>query len=258
MSPDAPERLIGVGNARHRAVPRTRRSTVLAHRAMRARGGTRALRRSTELPLGVRRRSVLPAGRQVALAGGIMRSAMIQTGPNVWRSRLDSQCVRSAAVTILGAVALLLGCAGSNGSEEDASTPEALADAAGCANITELDPQIAPIRGRAATRGISCDLDGEVVHIFARAPIDDPPGVGSRQGGTLDNIRRLLGAGDASCSLALLVSDNLLIVASSDDVLSDLGVPGEPPIRVSPTVSYLDRCTLRPTNPVTVTEAKRP
>jgi hypothetical protein len=28
---------------------------------------------------------------------------------------------------------------------------------------------IAPIRGKAATRGISCDLDGEVVHIFVRA-----------------------------------------------------------------------------------------
>jgi hypothetical protein len=69
--------------------------------------------------------------------------------------------------------------------------------------------------------------------------------VGLRQGGTLDNIRRLLEAGDSSCSLALLVSDDLFIVASSDDVLSDLGVPGEPPIRVSPTVSYLDDCTLR-------------
>ena len=82
--------------------------------------------------------------------------------------------------------------------------------------------------------------------------------MGLRQGGTLDNIHRLLGAGDSTCSLALLVSDDLFIVASSDDVLSDLGVPGEPPIRVSPTVSYLDHCTLRPSYPVTVTEAKRP
>jgi hypothetical protein len=187
-----------------------------------------------------------------------MRFAMIQTGPNIWRPRLDSQCVGSAAVTILGAVALLLGCRGSSGSDEDASTPEALAGAAGCANITELDPEIAPIRGRAATRGISCDLDGEVVHIFARAPIGDTSAVGLRQGGTLDNIRRLLGAGDSSCSLALLVSDDLFIVASSDDVLSDLRIPGEPPVRVSPTVSYLDHCTLRPNYPVTVTEAKRP
>jgi hypothetical protein len=35
----------------------------------------------------------------------------------------------------------------------------------------------------------------------------------------------------------LLVRADLFIVASSDDVLSGLGVPGEPPIRVSPTVS---------------------
>jgi hypothetical protein len=187
-----------------------------------------------------------------------MRYAMMRTGPKIWCLPLDSQCVGSAAVTTLGAIALLLGCGGSSASNEDASTPEAVADATGCANITELDSMIAPIRGKAATRGISCDLDGEVVHIFARAPIDDPSAVGLRQGGTLDNIRRLLGAGDSSCSLALLVSDDLFIVASSDDVLSDLGVPGEPPIRVSPTVSYLDHCTLRPTYPVTVTEAKRP
>jgi hypothetical protein len=196
-----------------------------------------------------------PAGER---RSGIMRSAMIQAGRNIWRPRLDSQCVGSAAVTILGTVALLLGCRGSSGSDEDASTPEALADAAGCANITELDAEIAPIRGKAATRGISCDLDGEVVHIFARAPIGDSSAVGLRPGGTLDNIRRLLGAGDSSCSLALLVSDDLFIVASSDDVLSDLGIPGEPPVRVSPTVSYLDHCTLRPSHPVTVTGAKRP
>jgi hypothetical protein len=187
-----------------------------------------------------------------------MRFAMIQTGPNISRPRLDSQCVGSAAVTILGAVALLLGCRGSSGPDEDANTPEALADAAGCANITDLDPEIAPIRGKAATRGISCDLDDEIVHIFARAPIGDTSAVGLSQGGTLDNIRRLLGAGDSSCSLALLVTDDLFIVASGNDVLSDLGVPGEPPIRVSPTVSYLDHCTLRPSHPVTVTEAKRP
>jgi hypothetical protein len=106
---------------------------------------------------------------------------MSRTGPNIWRPRLDSHCVGSAAVTILGVVALLLGCRGSSGSDQDASTPEALADAAGCANIIELDPEIAPIRGQAATRGISCDLDGEVVHIFARAPIGDTSAVGLRQ-----------------------------------------------------------------------------
>jgi hypothetical protein len=65
------------------------------------------------------------------------------------------------------------------------------------------------------------------------------------EGGTLDNIRRLLGTGDASCSLVLLLGDDLFVVASSDDVQSDMGIPGEPPIRVSPTVSYLDDCTIR-------------
>ena len=150
-----------------------------------------------------------------------------------------------AAVTILGVVGLLLGCGGSSGSDEHVSTPEAVADAAGCSNVTALDSMIAPIRGRGATRGISGDLDGEVVHIFARAPIGDPSAVGFGQGGTLDNIRRLLGSGDSSCSLALLVSNDLFIVASSEDVLADLGVQGEPLIRVSPTFSYLDDCTLR-------------
>jgi hypothetical protein len=164
---------------------------------------------------------------------------MMQT---MWRSWLASQCLRSAAVTVLGAVAPLLGCGGSGGSDEDASTPEAAADAAGCGDITELDPEIAPIRGGAATGGISCDLEGEVVHIFARAHFDDSSGM---EGGTLDNIRRLLGTGDASCSLVLLLGDDLFVVASSDDVQSDMGIPGEPPIRVSPTVSYLDDCTIR-------------
>jgi hypothetical protein len=149
------------------------------------------------------------------------------------------------AITTLGAIALLLGCGGSSASNEDATTPEAVADATGCTSITELDSMIAPIRGAAATRGISCDLDGQVVHIFARASIGDPSAVGRRQGGTIENIHLSLGAGDSPCSLALLVSDDLFIIADSDDVLSDLGVPGEPPIRVSPTVSYLDDCTLR-------------
>jgi hypothetical protein len=176
---------------------------------------------------------------------GIMRSAMMRTLPMIWRSSEDSQRVGLAAVAILGALALLVGCGGSGATSADVSTPEAVADATECANITELDPMIAPIRGKAATRGIRCDIDGEVAHIFARAPIGDPSASGFEQGGTLDNIHRLLGAGDSTCSLALLVNDDLFIVASSDDVLSDLGVQGEPPTRVSPTVSYLDDCTLR-------------
>lgn len=140
----------------------------------------------------------------------------------------------------------LVGCRDSNGSGIDASTPEAMAETVGCDRASELDPMLAPIRGNAATRGLSCEVDGEIVHIFARAPIGDTAGAGFTQGGTVENIRRLLGADhvQATCELATLISDDVFVVGSSAELLADLGLPGEAPSPVSPTVSYLDACTL--------------
>jgi len=88
-------------------------------------------------------------------------------------------------------------------------------------------------------------VDGEIVHIFARAPIGDTAGEGLTQGGTVENIRRLLGADDvqATGELATLISDDVFVVGSSSELLADLGLPGEAPIPVSPTVRYLDACT---------------
>lgn len=108
-------------------------------------------------------------------------------------------------------VVLIVGCGGSDTPNIDASTPESLAESLGCGDVSELDPMLAPIRGRGATRGISCEIDGETIHVFARAPIGDPNAVGWGQGGTDENIRRLLGADavDPSCKLAVLISDDV-------------------------------------------------
>jgi hypothetical protein len=140
----------------------------------------------------------------------------------------------------------VVGCGGSDDPDIDASTPESLAESLGCVDVSELDPIIAPIRGRGATGGISCKFDDETIHVFARAPIGDPNAVGWDQGGTDENIGRLLGA-DAvhpSCELGVLISDDVFVVGTSADRLADLGVPGDEPIPVSPTVSYLDHCAL--------------
>jgi hypothetical protein len=144
------------------------------------------------------------------------------------------------------AAVLIVGCGGSDDPDIDASTPAALAESLGCENVSELHSMLAPIRGRAASSGLSCEIDGYTVHIFARSPIGDPSAVGWEQGGTEENIRRVL-AGDAvdpDCELAVLISDHVFVVGTTADQLKDLGVPGDEPIPVSPTVSYLHGCTI--------------
>lgn len=155
--------------------------------------------------------------------------------------RLFGWFVPSVAVAAVS----IVGCGDSNDSDVDASSPKSVAESVGCENVSELDSMVAPIRGNAATGGLSCEIDGETVHIFARAPIGDTSAPGWTQGGTVENIRRLLGADavDPTCELALLISDDVFVVGSSADQLTDLGVPGEEPIPVSPTVSYLSTCT---------------
>lgn len=144
------------------------------------------------------------------------------------------------------AAVLIAGCGGPDDPDIDASTPAAMAESLGCEDVSELHSMLAPIRGRAATSGLSCEMDGDTVHIFARAPIGDTSGVGWQQGGTEENIRRLLAADavDPDCELAVLISDHVFVVGTTADQLTDLGVPGHEPIPVSPTVSYLNGCTI--------------
>jgi hypothetical protein len=150
-----------------------------------------------------------------------------------------------ASVALVVMVALV-GCGDSTDSEIDASTPASLAESIGCDDVSELDQMIAPIRGKGASSGLGCEIDGGTIHIFARAPIEDPSAVGWGQGGTVENIRRLLGgdAADPACELAGLITDDVFVVGTTADQLTALGVPGEEPIPVSPTVSYLDSCAI--------------
>jgi hypothetical protein len=145
-----------------------------------------------------------------------------------------------------GLAAVVIVSCGTSDADLDASSPQALAESLGCADISELDPMIAPIRGDAATSGISCTIDDEAIHIFARAPIGDSSGTGFEQGGTVENIRRLLEANfvDPDCELAALISDHVFVVGTTADQLTRLGIPGDEPIPVSPMTSYLDHCTI--------------
>ena len=134
-----------------------------------------------------------------------------------------------------------------------ASTLKEFADRVECADIADLDPTIAPIRGQAATRGISCTADGEVVHAFDRAPPGDPSAgrYAAQQGGSVENIRRLVGAEqpDPGCDVHLLISDELFLLGGSRDLMLELAESAdlsvEPVVPASPTVSYLDDCRLR-------------
>lgn len=141
---------------------------------------------------------------------------------------------------------LMIGCGGSGNTDIDAGTPQALAESLGCEDVSELHSMFAPIRGAAATSGISCTIEDEAIHIFARAPIEDSTATGFEQGGTVENIRRLLEANavDPGCELAALISDHVFVVGTTADQLTSLGIPGDEPIRVSPTVSYLDHCII--------------
>lgn len=156
--------------------------------------------------------------------------------------------MRRLVALLLAGVAMACGDDGDN-----ASTLEEFADQVECTDIADLDPMIAPIRGQAATQGISCTVNGEVVHVFDRAPPGDPSAgsYAEQQGGSVENIRRLVGAEqpDPGCDVHLLISDDLFLLGSSENLVLDLaesaGLPIEPIEPASPTVSYLDDCRLR-------------
>jgi hypothetical protein len=173
-----------------------------------------------------------------------------------WQSRRSARNPSWCFASGLAALLVLGGCGDSSGSTNDAagrasegidaSSAASLADTLGCEDVSELDGMLAPIRGNAATSGLRCTVDGEVLHIFARAPIGNASAHGREQGGTVENIRRLVGAVtvDPTCEPAVLISDDLFVVGSTTDQLADLGIAGEAPIPASPTVSDLEDCTI--------------
>lgn len=125
-----------------------------------------------------------------------------------------------------------------------------LRDRLACTEVEEIDYFNAPIRGRAATGGVSCAVGTARLHIFARAPLgdvdDESIAYGYRQGGSLENIDRLVGTGDVGspeCQAWMLVAESWFILADRETALADAEeVLGGGAIRsiapVSPPASY--------------------
>ena len=159
-------------------------------------------------------------------------------------------------IGLAAAVGLLLGAAcsdgdGSSGGEDTTDrsmSVERLARELDCEGIEEIHQLNAPIRGGAAVRGISCRTGTVGVHIFERAPVgdlDDPDeSYASAQGGSFENIDRLLGTGvdDARCRAWALIGDTWFVVASDEALLTDAAESLDGDVRpvtvVSPSASY--------------------
>lgn len=165
------------------------------------------------------------------------------------------------AVVVLLAV-LAVGCGDDGGTATNASatgagrtdpalptspTDTELADAIGCSTTLDFgvdQPMVAPLRGEAASDGVACTLDGTEVHLFVRAPIgdldDSDESYASAQGGSVENIDRLVGTGeDAGCASWVAIGETWFALASDPDVLSSIAdelggsvreiVPAAPP-----------------------------
>ena len=157
------------------------------------------------------------------------------------------------------AAALAGGCSGDDSAdpspqaEDDPASAAAMADLVGCADARDLASDIFPLRGLAATDGVSCLLDGDVVHLFERAPAgDNNSNVYARhEGGSVENVRRTVGAGSGTpgCDVRLAIGERWFALAASVDTLDDVAraLDGtvEPIEQATPTVSYLvDDCDL--------------
>lgn len=139
-------------------------------------------------------------------------------------------------ITSLFALALApaaLACDGSDGTPRDTlssgSAVEEVADALGCESVEDIfGYEAAPIRGLAATRGVTCVVGDAEVDVFDRAPVgdldDSDESFASAQGGSDENVSRLLGLGvsDASCVSWGLVEDEWFVVSDSEQLLRDL------------------------------------
>ena len=92
-----------------------------------------------------------------------------------------------------------------------------------CAGVDVLDSMDAPVRGGASTGGIACTIGPDEVHIFLRAPIGDGDDANKSyadaQGGSLENIDRLVGTGDSQPCLSLLVGRDWFILANNEETL---------------------------------------
>jgi hypothetical protein len=97
-----------------------------------------------------------------------------------------------------------------------------------------VGPQIGPIRGSAATRGMRCTAYGATVHIFDREP-----------GSTIDSVKHAVGVGFTvpGCDIKVLITDRYFALAAKQDTLdsltAQLGRSVEPIEPANPTDSYL-------------------
>jgi hypothetical protein len=107
-----------------------------------------------------------------------------------------------------------------------------------------VGPQINPIRGSAATRGMRCTAYGATVHIFERAPVGSDPH-SPNHGGTIENVERVVDAGMTApgCDVKLLITDRYFALANNRDTLdsltAQLGRSVQPVEPARPTDSYL-------------------
>jgi hypothetical protein len=139
---------------------------------------------------------------------------------------------------------------GSTDTTDRPASAEQVASDLGCGEVEELNEMIAPIRGGAAVRGVSCRKGTVEVDIFERSPVGDldqsDETYAEAQAGSLENIDRLFGPGatDDPCRGWMLVGDAWIVVASDEALLKEAEADGAlvgavRPVQVmSPPASY--------------------
>ncbi len=170
--------------------------------------------------------------------------------------------VRRWAIALVSVAVVAAGCTDADGNEAspaDGSTTTTsalpaqptdadLADAAGCTVLRDFGddlPAVDPIRGGAAADGVACTLDGDVVHLFVRAPIDPDAPEGAPLDGSFENIDRLVATGSSpDCTTWVAVGETWFALTDDEDLLArvadDLGgtvreiLPTGPPASYSP------------------------
>lgn len=151
-------------------------------------------------------------------------------------------------------------CSGDGGRDTVVSEHAAIQEVAhslGCVDTQEIGYFNAPIRGAAATKGISCATEDAVVHVFDRAEIgdldDSDEAYAFAQGGSDENVARLLGTGETGppgCRSWVLVTEDWFVVSDNEDLLAALRDSSDDPARsvapASPPASYVPPgCSLR-------------
>jgi hypothetical protein len=131
-------------------------------------------------------------------------------------------------------------------SEAETMSAEAIAVRIGCTVEREIDALEAPIRGGAASRGIACAKGDVEVHVFERAPVgdldDSDESYASAQGGTLENIDRLLGTHPTTGCAWLAVGGSWFLLSPDRRIAQaagkQLGSQVREPQRTTPPASY--------------------